>query len=34
LNEGHANVFDGMAKIYGKMCVVIGFDNKVRLAGA
>ena len=31
--EGHTNVFDGMAKISGKWCIVIGFDNKV-LAGA
>jgi glutaconyl-CoA decarboxylase len=31
--EGHTNVFDGLAKISGKWCVVIGFDNKV-LAGA
>ena len=31
--EGSANVFDGLAKISGKWCVVIGFDNKV-LAGA
>ncbi len=31
--EGHTNVFDGMAKISGKWCVVIGFDNKY-LAGA
>ena len=32
-DEGHTNVFDGLAKISGKWCVVIGFDNKV-LAGA
>jgi glutaconyl-CoA decarboxylase subunit alpha len=31
--EGHTNVFDGLARISGKWCVVIGFDNKV-LAGA
>jgi glutaconyl-CoA decarboxylase len=31
--EGHTNVFDGLAKISGKWCVVVGFDNKV-LAGA
>ncbi len=31
--EGHTNVFDGLAKISGKWCVVIGFDNKV-MAGA
>ncbi len=31
--EGHTNVFDGLAKISGKWCVVIGFDNK-HLAGA
>ena len=31
--EGHTNVFDGMAKISGRWCIVIGFDNKV-LAGA
>ena len=33
LQRGHTNVFDGLAKISGKWCVVIGFDNKV-LAGA
>jgi glutaconyl-CoA decarboxylase subunit alpha len=31
--EGTTNVFDGLAKISGKWCVVIGFDNKV-MAGA
>jgi glutaconyl-CoA decarboxylase len=31
--EGHTNVFDGLAKISGKWCVLIGFDNKY-LAGA
>jgi glutaconyl-CoA decarboxylase subunit alpha len=31
--EGTTNVFDGLARISGKWCVVIGFDNKV-MAGA
>lgn len=31
--EGSTNVFDGLAKIKGKWCVLIGFDNKV-MAGA
>jgi glutaconyl-CoA decarboxylase len=31
--EGTTNVFDGLAKISGRWCVVIGFDNKV-MAGA
>ena len=31
--EGHTNVFDGLARISKKWCVVIGFDNKY-LAGA
>jgi glutaconyl-CoA decarboxylase subunit alpha len=31
--EGTTNVIDGLAKISGKWCVVIGFDNKV-MAGA
>jgi glutaconyl-CoA decarboxylase len=31
--EGTTNVVDGLAKIAGRWCVVIGFDNKV-LAGA
>jgi len=31
--EGTTNIIDGLAKISGKWCVVVGFDNKV-MAGA